>query len=72
MSGGIQLGCGEHICEGVVVSVDYEWWRVVKMVSEPLTYGPLHGQELQLTRMKVAVRVLDPSTVTTSFPCCLW
>ena len=39
---GVEFGCREDICEGIVISVYRIVWSIVEVISEMVTDGPRH------------------------------
>ena len=55
MTGGIQLGCGQHIHQRVVVGIDEEVRCMTEVVPKVLTNRPLQHQKLKFSEMKMVI-----------------
>ena len=61
VAGCIQLGCHEHVCKGVVVSIHTES-RPIQVLMEFLDHCPLEGKKLQLVCQVMGFSLAQAST----------
>ena len=55
VTSGVQFGCRQHICKGVVVCIYDKMRSIIKIVSKMFTHCPLQRQELEFARVKMVI-----------------